>query len=82
MNMNFFAVGIQKGKSLDGTVSWTNRVFPLTETTRVGAVNQAERIARRDKILLQHVLPVGNQSSRDNGRTLTKNMQKEKAKKR
>jgi hypothetical protein len=78
--MRYFAVGSQKKKGLDGEVAFVNVMIPLTETSRVGAVNQANRIARRDKITLDGVYLLGG--PKDSGGILTKNMKKQKASKR
>jgi hypothetical protein len=77
--MKFYGAGVQRKKGSDGEVSFVNVIIPLTETVRVTAVKQAERIARRRKIQLEGVYLEAN--SRDRGGILTKNMQKQKASK-
>lgn len=63
--MKYVATGTRKTKD-----SFTQVIIPLTEETRVGAVNQAERIAKRDKVTVTAVLPLRNSEGR--GEVLTK----------
>jgi hypothetical protein len=79
--MRYYAVGIQRKKdTISGEVVWANVLIPLTEVTRVGAVKQAQRIAKRDKIQLEGVYPERNTQS--TGGILTKNMKKQREAKR
>jgi hypothetical protein len=79
--MKFYGVGTQRKKGSDGEVSFVSVLIPLTETIRVSAVKQAERISRKRKIQLEGVYLEASQK-RDRGGILTKNMQKQKASKR
>lgn len=77
--MEYVATGIKKIKDkASGETRFVSVLIPLTEDTRVRAVNQAERIARRDRVTLESVLPVNRQN--DTGGILTKETKKRKLK--
>jgi hypothetical protein len=76
--MRYYATGTKKRKGQDGEVSIVNVLIPLTKTNRVEAVQQAYRIAKRDRLTSIDVRPAGNRT--DTGGILTKNMKAEKAK--
>ncbi|RPK20029.1 MULTISPECIES: hypothetical protein [Paenibacillus] len=75
--MKFYGTGTKRVKGKDGVVSYVSVMLPLTETSRVGAVNQAERIAKRERVKLDGVYLAKGSSKA--GSTLTKNAAKRKA---
>lgn len=76
--MKYYGLGTQKRKGADGTVAYVSVVMPLTATTRIGAVNQAERIAKKDKIKLENVCVEKNSTRQGDILTKeTKNRKKE-----
>ncbi len=75
--MNFYGTGTKRVKGKDGVVSYTSVILPLTETSRVGAVKQAERIAKRERVKLDGVYLA--KSSQKGGGILTKNAAERKA---
>ncbi len=69
--MKYVATGTRKIKDkASGESRFVNVIIPLTEETRVGAVNQAERIAKRDRVTITSVNVL--RSSEVKGYTLTK----------
>jgi hypothetical protein len=79
--MRYYATGtVRKKDKLSGEVTIVNVLIPLTKETRTAAVNQAERIARRDHIRLEGVYV--DRRTQSNGSVLTKNMKKQKEAKR
>jgi hypothetical protein len=70
--MRYYATGVKKQKGKDGE-AWVNVMIPLSEdsNTRAKAVNQAMRIAKRDRLTNVEVRVVYN--TRREGEILTKN---------
>lgn len=70
--MRYYATGMKKQKGKDGE-AWVNVLIPLSEdsNTRAKAVNQAQRIARRDRLTNVEVRVVA--TTRKEGGVLTKN---------
>lgn len=77
--MLYYAIGTQKRKDKQGNYEVITKRFVITEESRVGAVNQALRIAKMDRITLEFVRPEQSKSNLDWGGILTKNMQGQKA---